>query len=103
MEYQLVLQLQGASLTSFDALISLEGELSLQFSDVSEVDGHDMGCNEANIFILTSNPLAAFSQARPVLERHNQLSTVKAAYRLLTEDAYCNLWPAGSEGEFLVA
>lgn len=103
MEYQLVLQLQGECLIDFDALISLEEDLSRQLSDIAEVDGHDMGCNEMNIFILTSNPLVAFSQAKPVLERHDLLSAVKAAFRLLTEDAYSNIWPKGSEVEFLVA
>jgi len=55
MSYQLVLQVRGESLSDFDAMMNLEQELAVELDDIAEVDGHDMGCGEINIFILTSN------------------------------------------------
>lgn len=103
MNYQLVLQVQGESLAGFDAMMNLEQDLALQLSDIAEDDGHDMGCNEVNIFILTSNPESVFSHAKPVLERHGLLAHIKSGFRLLTEDTYTSIWPQDSKDEFLVA
>ncbi|WP_395400506.1 hypothetical protein ACHMW6_23915 [Pseudoduganella sp. UC29_106] len=103
MEYQLVLQMRGHSLINFDELISLEDELNLALSDMAGVDGHDMGRDEANIFIITSNPLVAFSRAKPILERRNLLPTINAAFRSLTDETYSNIWPEDSKVEFSVA
>jgi hypothetical protein len=103
MDYQLVLQVQGESLADFDAMMNLEQDLTLQLSDVAEIDGHDMGCDEINIFILTSNPVSVFTHAKPVLERHGFLAHIKSGFRLLTEDTYTSIWPQNSKDKFSVA
>lgn len=103
MSYQLVLQVRGESLSDFDAMINLERELAIDLDDIAEVDGHDMGCGEINIFILTSNPGAVFERSKPTLDKHQLLSHVKVGCRLLSEDIYTTIWPEKSVDEFLVA
>jgi hypothetical protein len=103
MSYQLVLQVRGESLSDFDAIMSLEQELAIELDDIAEVDGHDMGCGEINIFILTSNPEAAFEKSKASLLKHKLLSRVKVGFRLLSEDSYTTIWPVNSVDEFLVA
>jgi hypothetical protein len=62
MEYQLVLQVPCESLATFDAMMNVEQDLALELGHIALVDGHDMGCNEINIFIITSRPLLVFAR-----------------------------------------
>lgn len=103
MNYQLVFQVNGESLADFDAMVNLEQELSVELKGIAEIDGHDMGCGEINIFILAANPVAVFERAKPVLARHGLLAEVKSAFRLLAEDGYTTIWPENSTEEFLIA
>ena len=102
MDYQLVLQFRGDSLGDLDAAIALEDELTEVLGDAADVDGHDVGSGETNIFIFTSDPAAIFHRARPVLERRQQLQAVAAAYREVEGEHYTVIWPEGSREEFRV-
>ncbi|MYM27446.1 ABC transporter [Duganella sp. CY15W] len=103
MNYQLVLQVRGESLSDFDAMMDLEQELAVKLGDIAEVDGHDMGCGEINIFILTSNPEAAFEKSKPCLIKHKLLNRIKSGFRVLSEDTFTTIWPENSADEFIVA
>lgn len=103
MQYQLTLQFRGDSLADYDAMIALEDELTKQLGDSADVDGHDCGSGETNIFIFTLNPAATFQRMRPVLERARQLQAVTAAYRVVDGERYTVIWPEGSRREFRVA
>jgi len=100
--YQLTLQFRGDSLDDYDAMIALEDELTEELGDSADVDGHDVGSGETNIFILTSDPAATFHRVRPLLERTQHLRSVTAAYRQVDEQCYTVIWPEGSEKEFTV-
>jgi hypothetical protein len=102
MDYQLVLQFRGDSLRDLDATVALEDELIEELGDAADVDGHDVGSGETNIFIFTSDPAATFHRARPVLERRQQLQAVTAAYREVEGEQFTVLWPEGSRREFSV-
>jgi|SRR5688572_11656416 len=102
MDYQLVLQFRGDSLADFDAMVALEDELIEALGDAADVDGHDIGSGETNIFILTADPVAAFGLAKPVLERTRRLREVTAAYREAKGDRYTVIWPKGSRKKFKV-
>jgi len=102
MRYQLVLQFRGNSLADYDAMVALEDELIEELAD-ADVDGHDVGSGEVNIFIFTSDPARTFRQARPVLERRQSLQSVTAAYREADGEEYTVIWPEGSTAEFRVA
>ena len=102
MRYQLVLQFAADTIADYDALVALEQQLSAALGD-SEVDGHDMGSGEANIFILTSDPQKTFRQLAPVLENTGRMTAVTAAYRSADESSYHILWPENSSRQFSVA
>ena len=103
MRYQLTLQFRGDSLADYDAMVALQDELTEELGDSADVDGHDCGSGETNIFIFTSDPAATFQRIRPVLERTAHLQSVTAAYREVDGERYTVLWPAGSEREVTVA
>lgn len=84
-------------MAEFDAVIELEEKLIDVFADsATEVDGHDSGSGEANIFILTSDPNASFAGALAVIMGDPGLATsLRAAFRRLDADEYSVLWPTG--------
>jgi hypothetical protein len=89
-----VLQWSTPSLAGgYDALIEIEGLLIDRLNDRVDVDGHDVGSGEMNIFILTNDPQAAFEQVRVILERRNIWSAVRVAYREISGNTFVILWP----------
>lgn len=88
MEYQLVIQTR---ILSIDDLIKLEDLITENLGGGSEVDGHDLGQGEANIFVLTSEPEKEFEKILPILEAEQ--IDAKVAYRRLGQHAFTILWP----------
>lgn len=101
MEYQLVIQFAGDSTEVFDAMIAIEDELFETVTD-AEVDGHDIGSGEANIFVLTDDPAATFAQIKPVLDNAGYLDAVKVAFRETDGEDFTVLWPQNFNGHFEV-
>ncbi len=102
MKYQLVLQLPESYLKDFDALISLEDDLAEIMTENEDVDGHDIGSGEANIFIFTNEPRATFQRVRPTLVNLGYITNVTIAYRGVEGENYTVIWPENSEKEFTV-
>jgi hypothetical protein len=75
--YNLVLQWPGSALDDYDPLVSLEDALIEHLPDGSELDGHDLGVGQANIFIDTDSPEAAFRAVQPLLEAHRSGNDLK--------------------------
>jgi hypothetical protein len=100
--YQLVLQFHSDSLQDFDEMVALEDELIEQLGDSADVDGHDVGSGETNIFIFTSDPATTFRRARPVLESRRKLQAVTVAYREVEGESYTVIWPVGSKRKFAI-
>jgi hypothetical protein len=90
---QLVLQWDARSIQDFDAIVELENQLSEIMPKNSEVDGHDAGSGQMNIFIFTDAPRKIFDLAKPVLKEANRLANVRVAYREASEDQYTVLHP----------
>jgi hypothetical protein len=103
MDYQFVLQFCGDSLADYGAMVALENELITVLGDSAQVDGHDVGSGEVNIFIITADPVRTFQQLRVVLERKRCLGAVTAAYRSVDGEEYTVVWPQGRSGKFRVA
>ena len=95
MKYQLILQFAAESVGDFDRLVNLEKKLMQELASVGEVDGHDLGQSEFNIFVLTDEPAPTFEKARRCIEKQASQFDWRAAYRELTSDAYVILWPPG--------
>src|SRR5262252_2262762 len=93
MKYQLVLQWPVSSLKDCDELIAIENKLIESLSLGSEVDGHDAGSGEVNIFILTDDPELTFSEAKVILGNSDPWLNVRAAYREVAKGHYITLWP----------
>lgn len=102
MQYQLVLQFPLDEDFDFDALIELETKLTFELGSEHDVDGHDFGSGEMNIFIHTDNPIEVFKKTALLL--NDQLSSIlKAAYRKIDSDRYTWLNPANNSEEFHVS
>ena len=59
----------------------------------SEVDGHDFGSGEFNIFILTHQPSESFSAAEKTIGHCHPQQILRAAYRELGRDNFVIFWP----------
>jgi hypothetical protein len=98
-KFMLVLQFPDDQV-DFDRLVELEDELGSAVEPEAEVDGHDFGSGEGNIFIHTDDPEGTFQVVKGTLEPA-MLHVLKAAYRARKGETYRVLWPAGLD-EFSV-
>ncbi len=96
MEYMLVLQWPSSSTgKELDQLILLEDEIREDIGDHGNVDGHDIGSGEMNIFIFTEDPKATFERVKNIGSIPNHMSNLKAGYREVGEDDFVPLYPEG--------
>jgi hypothetical protein len=79
----------------YDRLLALEEEIQRGLGDLGEVDGHDIGSGEMNIFIHTDDPQSAFQRAKVLLRGKDALEQLKAGYRDFDEDDYVPIYPKG--------
>lgn len=93
--HQLVLQWPVTSTLSYDEIVLIEDLLIDRIDAIAQVDGHDAGSGEVNIFLLTEHPHKAFQTAKVALEEVGFLTNMKAAYRKLSEESYRPIWPSG--------
>jgi hypothetical protein len=95
MEYMLVLQLPCSSKNDYDELLDLESALEEAIGDVGQVDGHDIGSGERNIFLFTENPSAAFEKIKPVFSSRGLMPILKGGYREVDGKEYTPVYPEG--------
>lgn len=91
----LTLQWDAKADYSLDSLIEIEDALISGLSANDEVDGHDIGSGQANIFIETPDPHRAFDDAMRVLKEYPSGTGVRAAFRAPQDESYSILWPKG--------
>jgi hypothetical protein len=103
MKYELVLQFPAQSEADYDTMTALEEALNATLGEAAEVDGHDVGADTMNLFILTDDPDETFRQVKPLLERREQLEWMTAAYRQLEASLFTIIWPPGCRKEFRIA
>src|ERR1700677_2728833 len=90
---ELILQLPANSIKDYDALIELEELIIAGLDNLGEVDGHDMGAGEMNIFVRTNFPKLSFERIKSLLGTQDFLPELKAAYREVGKDIYTVLYP----------
>jgi hypothetical protein len=91
---QLVLQWSSNDISEYNRLLLIEKIIVESLPDNCEVDGHDIGSGEMNVFILTERPKYVFDQLKSVLESEHLLIGVRAAYREDDDSSdYTVLWP----------
>jgi hypothetical protein len=93
MKYQLVLQWPASSIKDYDAMIEVEDALIEKLSEANDVDGHDAGSGEVNIFIRTDDPKRAFNEVKAILGSRDFLVDARVAYREVAGSEYTILWP----------
>jgi len=92
MKYQLVIQLPEESYGNIEWIAKIEDILDKNLID-AEVDGHDIGSGEVNIFINTNVPTDTFEAIKIVLQNDSVLEDAKIAYREINSESYFCLWP----------
>lgn len=95
MKSQLVLQWCEPNLPDFDQLIAIEESLIAVIDQYGEIDGHDVGAGQCDIFIETHEPMICFDALRLACGGESWFATLAAGYRRLDEQAYKPVWPAG--------
>jgi hypothetical protein len=92
---QLVLQLPANSVKDYDTLIDLENAIAAGLGNLGEIDGHDSGVGEMNIFVHTDNSKLAFEQIKSLIGTKDFMPDLKAAFRDIGKDDFTILFPAG--------
>ncbi|HXN97001.1 MAG TPA: hypothetical protein VN879_21010 [Candidatus Acidoferrales bacterium] len=96
MKYILVLEWPSSSTAKeLDILISLEDQIREDIGDHGNVDGHDIGSGEMNIFIFTEDPKSTFERVKNIGSIPNHMSNLKAGYREVGEDDFVPIYPEG--------
>ena len=95
MQHLLVLQWPGSTADDFDELLEMEDELENRLAEYSNVDGHDFGSGQMNIYIDTDQPMQAFAEAEEILGGRPRWVDVRAAHRQSDGETYTVLWPVG--------
>ena len=92
-QYQVVLQFEARSLKDYDRLVAFETALETHLGSLANVDGHDFGSEEFNIFIFADEPRKIFEEAQRFLNTQHIPNYMRAAYRHVAEEQYVILWP----------
>ncbi len=95
MKYQLVLQWGASALMDYDRLIEVENVLTQELGSTHDVDGHDEGSGQMNIFIRTDDPKKAFDQSKAILSNYAAWNDIRVACREVSGNVYTILWPKG--------
>jgi hypothetical protein len=98
MSYQLVIQIAGDNIAWLE---KAEDKLIDLLTPNHEVDGHDIGSDKMNIFILTNSPQEAFENSKKAFSSQ-ELKQIKAAFRESSGKDYFVIWPLDSAGEFKI-
>ena len=93
MKYVFVIQWPGSSTEDYDSMVEIENLLISGLSDGNNVDGHDVGSGEVNIFIETDDPLGLYKEILSVLGAHDARPDIRMAYRNAEGGTYTVLWP----------
>ena len=92
-QQELVLQLPASSIKDYDTLIELENCIRIGLSNLGDVDGHDMGQGEMNIFIHTDNPKLTFERIKLLLGTRDFYPEMKVAYRDIGKKDFTVVYP----------
>ena len=99
-EFQLVLQFKPWGDRPPDALAAIEDRLEASTNFDAEVDGHDFGSGEGNVFIITSDPRRAMTECVSAVTAEGLLPLLSAGYRRLDENHFIRLWPIDNPEPF---
>jgi hypothetical protein len=93
--YQLVIQLREENSRAFEDMLRLENALAAVLGDLVDVDGHDAGSGEINVFTFTDSPIVAFERMTAIPELARLLPRLRVAYRAVDAEDFETLHPPG--------
>jgi hypothetical protein len=96
MRFQLVLQWPSSSVNGFDEILRIEDLLIAKLTEQSDVDGHDFGSGEANIFVHTNDPHRTLKEVRGILADYRLWPSTVIAFRGAQGTEHTVLWPEGT-------
>lgn len=74
-------------------MIEIEDALLANLSAENDLDGHDAGSGEVNIFIRTDDPKRAFNEVEAAFGTRDLWIDARVAYREVVGSEYTILWP----------
>lgn len=74
-------------------MIEVEDALVEKLSEANDVDGHDAGSGEVNIFVRTDDPKRAFNEVKAMLGSRDFWVDARVAHREVAGSEYTILWP----------
>lgn len=77
----------------FDHLIEIEDCLNQALSSKAEISGHEIGRDEADIFISTDDAQGTFEETKTILKSLGYWDGIRVAFRETSGDEYTVLWP----------
>ncbi len=77
----------------YDEMIAYERSVAGALGELGEVDGHDAGTGEMNIFILTDRPKLAFDRIKEISDTEKYRNELKAAFREIGKDEFVIIFP----------
>ena len=95
MKYLLVLQLPASSIKDYDKMIRFEESVIEALGEFGDVDGHDAGSGEMNMFILTDEPELAFERIKTLDGVRPLMPKLKVAYRENGKSDFTIIHPLG--------
>ena len=78
LKYQIVIQWASSEKT-YNDLIRLEEKIIAELKDGSDIDGHDFGSGQRNIFIHTNSPVESSEKIMKILG-NDEMKNAKLAY-----------------------
>ena len=103
MQYQLVLRFRKASFGNPEDIDTLERALADALGDTAQLDGHDTGARDIDLFISSTDPASTFRRSKPALQNLLVLDRVIAAYRLEGGARFTVVWPLGYGRKFTLS
>jgi hypothetical protein len=102
MNYQLVLRFRKTDVNA-ETLRALEIALGQDLAGTAQLDGHDTGARNIDLFVVTADPKSAFRRSKPALERLQLLDRAIVAHRLEGGSRFTVVWPLGYGRRFALS
>lgn len=103
MRYQLVFRFRKAAFETPAAVLALERAFAEALGGKAQLDGHDTGTRDIDLFLLSEEPDSAFRRCKPALEAASLLDKVVVAHRLEGGARFKVLWPLKYGRKFKLA
>lgn len=102
MQSQLVLKFRRPALDA-TGVAGLERQLRDTLGESVEMDGHNDGLRDIDVFIITEDPASTFRRCKPVLEQMQVLDRVVVAHRFVGGLQFKVIWPLRWDRKFSVS